>query len=197
MGYYTSLALDSSGNPRISYGVASNLDLKYAYNDGTDWHTESVDSAGDVGEYTSLALDSSGNPRISYRDVTNSDLKYAYLPPSPLSTWYLAEGTTAWGFSTYITIENPNTSAAGRTASPTCPQEARNVTETVTPPRSEPDHRHQRPPADKDGRTMDFSTKVECTDKTKPIAVDRTMSWTGHGAASPRGALLGGGDRPR
>ena len=23
-------------------------------------------------------------------------------------TWYLAEGTTAWGFSTYITIENPN-----------------------------------------------------------------------------------------
>jgi hypothetical protein len=23
-------------------------------------------------------------------------------------TWYLAEGTTAWGFSTYITVENPN-----------------------------------------------------------------------------------------
>lgn len=26
-------------------------------------------------------------------------------------TWYLAEGTTVWGFSTYITIENPNEEA--------------------------------------------------------------------------------------
>ncbi|MFH1149322.1 MAG: hypothetical protein V1748_02485, partial [Actinomycetota bacterium] len=24
-------------------------------------------------------------------------------------TWYLAEGSTAWGFATYITLENPNT----------------------------------------------------------------------------------------
>ena len=35
-------------------------------------------------------------------------------PPSGQSTWYLAEGTTAWGFDTYITIENPNASAVPR-----------------------------------------------------------------------------------
>ena len=78
VGSYTSLALDSSGNPHISYYDYTNGDLKYAYKDGTGWHTETVDSAGDVGLYTSLALDSSGNPRISYYDYTNGDLKYAY-----------------------------------------------------------------------------------------------------------------------
>jgi len=28
--------------------------------------------------------------------------------PSP--TWYLAEGTTAWGFETYVLVQNPNPS---------------------------------------------------------------------------------------
>ena len=73
---YTSLALDSSDNPHISYYDNTNYDLKYAWYDGT-WHTETVDSTGGVGRYTSLALDSSDNPHISYYDSTNDDLKYA------------------------------------------------------------------------------------------------------------------------
>jgi len=40
-------------------------------------------------------------------------------------------------------------------------------------------------PADKLGN-KDFSTRVTCTEG-KTIAVDRTMSWTGPGAASPEG----------
>ena len=78
VGWYPSLALDSGGNPHISYYDSTNGDLKYAYHDGTSWQIETVDSAGDVGLYTSLALDSGGNPHISYYDDTNADLKYAY-----------------------------------------------------------------------------------------------------------------------
>jgi hypothetical protein len=74
---YCSLALDSGGNPHISYYDKSNKDLMYAYRQGSTWVTESVDKNGDVGRYSSLALDSSDNPHISYYDLTNSHLKYA------------------------------------------------------------------------------------------------------------------------
>ena len=75
VGEYTSLALDSSGRPHISYN--GNGALKYARWNGSSWQKETVDSAGNVGFYSSLALDSSGYPHISYGDYTNYDLKYA------------------------------------------------------------------------------------------------------------------------
>ncbi|MEZ4734451.1 MAG: hypothetical protein R3E79_45755 [Caldilineaceae bacterium] len=77
-GYYNSLALDSSGNPVISY-LGGSGDLKLARCGTPDCaggnSIQTVDSVGFVGEYTSLALDSSGNPIISYHDDTNADLK--------------------------------------------------------------------------------------------------------------------------
>jgi PKD repeat protein len=85
VGWDTALALDSAGNPRISYFDDTNDDLKYAWKDGAGWHLETVDAAGKVGQFTSLALDGAGNPRISYHDRANGDLKFARTasPPTP------------------------------------------------------------------------------------------------------------------
>jgi subtilisin family serine protease len=101
------------------------------------------------------------------------------LGGGPKSTWYLAEGTTAWGFNTYMSIENPNDSAvtanvtymtdSGQKSGPTVNLAAKSQA-TVNP-----------------GDTLgqrDFSTKVECKEG-KAIAVDRTMTWIGDGAPSP------------
>jgi hypothetical protein len=77
VGLWTSLALDSSEYPHISYYEFANGDLRYARWNGGSWQREAVESAGDVGYYTSLALDSSDRPCISYYDKTNGDLKYA------------------------------------------------------------------------------------------------------------------------
>ncbi|MBU4302164.1 MAG: hypothetical protein KKE56_05305, partial [Actinobacteria bacterium] len=95
--------------------------------------------------------------------------------------WYLAEGTSDYGFETYITIENPNatavtamvtymTKAGPRTrAALSLPA----MSQTVINPHNDID-------------ATDFSTKVECKED-KTICVDRRMTWTGPGAASPEG----------
>jgi hypothetical protein len=98
-----------------------------------------------------------------------------------LPTWYLAEGTSDWGFDTYVTIENPNPAAVtakvtymtgtGAKARPDITLPA--MSQTVINPRN-------------DIGAADFSTKVECKEG-KNIAVDRRMIWTGPGAPSPEG----------
>ncbi|MEW6172725.1 MAG: Ig-like domain-containing protein [Bacillota bacterium] len=81
IGKWTSLALDTSGNPHVSYYYVTGADLMYAYKD-TTWHNETVDSAAYVGEFTSIALGEAGCPHISYYDATNTALKYAYKDAS-------------------------------------------------------------------------------------------------------------------
>jgi hypothetical protein len=95
--------------------------------------------------------------------------------------WYLAEGTSDWGFDTLITIQNPNRTEvtaqitymtrAGAEGRPdiTLPAES----QTVINPRD-------------DLGAADFSTKVTCK-QGKTICVDRRMTWTGPGAPSPEG----------
>jgi len=76
VGQWTSIALDSSNYPHISYYDEINHTLKYARWTGSTWETEIVDSGVDV-YMTSIALDSSNYPHISYHDYTNRHLKYA------------------------------------------------------------------------------------------------------------------------
>jgi hypothetical protein len=78
-----SLALDSNGNPKVSY-VNYYIDekdvfhrnLMYANWTGTTWNIQTVDT--DTEYYCCLALDSSGNPTINYFSSLG-DLKCAIL----------------------------------------------------------------------------------------------------------------------
>jgi hypothetical protein len=86
VGWWTSIALDSSDNPQISYFDRINTNLKYTRKLlPRFWATATVDSAGRVGEMSSLALDPSGYPHITYMNFIgegNRDLKYARRLPS-------------------------------------------------------------------------------------------------------------------
>lgn len=84
-GIQTSIALDSLGYPHISHFKGWYFDynfnnLEYAYEDGSGWHTESVDEYGDVGRFSAIALDSDSYPHIAYYGDYdgNKCLKYAY-----------------------------------------------------------------------------------------------------------------------
>ncbi len=87
--------------------------------------------------------------------------------------WYLAEGSTAWGFDTYISVENPNDQ--GIDVRVTYMTEGGPVNGGTFPLKSESQLRLN--PAEVVPST-DFSTFVYCVEGLD-IAVDRTMSWNG------------------
>ncbi|PKQ28933.1 MAG: hypothetical protein CVT63_00385 [Candidatus Anoxymicrobium japonicum] len=113
---------------------------------------------------------------------SNSDRNFTLLHP----TWYLAEGSTAWGFDTYITIENPNDSEVTARMTYMDPNpEKGGATAAIREIKLPKMSQTTVDPREILG-AVDFSTKVECLEG-KTIAVDRTMSWTGKGASSPEG----------
>jgi hypothetical protein len=84
VGDNCSIALDSEGNPHISYTEYDNIlpawYVKYASRQGGTWSTDTVECGGfNLGySLTSLAMDSNNNPHICYEDYQANSLKYAY-----------------------------------------------------------------------------------------------------------------------
>ena len=87
---HSSLDIDSSGNPHISYYDHKNDTLRYTYHNGTAWvdQTLTLDDSNDNGRFNSIALDSSDHPRIAYRNETSDDLE--------LVKWDGTEWTGRW-----------------------------------------------------------------------------------------------------
>jgi photosystem II stability/assembly factor-like uncharacterized protein len=98
-------ATDYYGIDRVEFYVDGSL----AYTDTTapyrwDWDTRPY---ADGATYTleARAIDTADNSTSDSRTVKLNNT----IPPVS-KTWYLAEGTTAWGFETYVLVQNPNPS---------------------------------------------------------------------------------------
>jgi hypothetical protein len=95
--------------------------------------------------------------------------------------WYLAEGSTDWGYDTLIYMQNPNSSAVTADVDYQTRSGPRSRADITLPANSQT----MLDPRGDIGDT-DFSTRITC-EQGKSIAVDRRMTWTGAGAASPEG----------
>jgi hypothetical protein len=91
--YYTSLALDGDGHPRIGY-LRIDIGIRYAWYNGTMWTVQTVDNAGSNGGHTSLALESTApyTPHISYYEDTSDALMYAWYSDTIWITQEIANG---------------------------------------------------------------------------------------------------------
>ena len=76
VGKYTSIALDSNGNPHITYFDDTNNDLRYTHKMGSSWTFTTLDSTAHTGKGTSLAIDSNDHLHVAYK--TNST-EIAYM----------------------------------------------------------------------------------------------------------------------
>lgn len=113
VGLNTSIAVNSSNIPIISYHDATNTSLKLAICNNTACTSPNIttlDSTGIVGEESSLAITSDNKPIISYFDGTNSDLKLAICNnatcTSPLISTVDSTGNVGMYTSLALTSDN-------------------------------------------------------------------------------------------
>lgn len=140
-------------------------------NAGASWFKQPTPAVGDLNGV------SAADTNVAWAVGSNGRILKTVSGGAALDTWYLAEGSSDWGFDTYVTIENPNAQAV--TAAVTYQTRAGEKTRADIPLPAQ--SQTVINPRDDIGST-DFSTKVRCKEG-KSIAVDRRMTWTGPGAS--------------
>jgi hypothetical protein len=102
VGLFTSIAVDASRNPHISYYDQDNGNLKYARYTGSSWSVINADTSGDVGLHTSIVLDQNGRAHITYYNASAADLKYAFCSGGSCTTQTIAAEGFVGRFSSVV-----------------------------------------------------------------------------------------------
>ncbi len=97
-----SLALDSNGQPHMTYWDEGEYHLHYAYQEGTVWFIYEVPL--DVNYHASLALDSLDRPHIAYVSLQRQ-LLYAYLDGETWITDTVNPHDSLWGNSIHLVLD--------------------------------------------------------------------------------------------
>ncbi len=107
------IALDGDGKCHIFFwgvwfdGYTPIYKGFYVHNRSGSWSSpEEIFSTTTNFESGAIAVDSSGNAHLAYSK--DGKIYYLYKGEVELYTWYLAEGCTAGGMTTWICVQNPN-----------------------------------------------------------------------------------------
>jgi hypothetical protein len=126
----------------------------------------------DIGAADASVLVTSDLPVVTERSMYRDNRREGSCSigtPSPGSNFYLAEGTSAWGFTTYVLIQNPNPSPAQVTMTYMTSNGASPQAPFTMPPSSRKTVRVNDTVPD-----TDFSIQVS---SDKPVVAERAMYW--------------------
>ena len=103
VGQYSSIALNSNGDPGISYlhvPSFTQMFLRYASYNGS-WTIETIDNRDRCGLYTSLAYNLADEAMISYNGAATGDLRFAW---DSAGTWLLETPDSGGNVGEYTSI---------------------------------------------------------------------------------------------
>jgi len=136
----------------------------------------SFNIADDIGEADASIKVASDVPVVPERSLYRDNRKEgsnSIGTTAPAEDYYLSEGSTAWGFTTYVLVQNPNPAPADITLTYMTPSGS-----FATAPRTIPADSRMTIKVNDEAPNTDLSVKVH---GSQPIIAERAMYWDGAG----------------